>query len=103
MGDRFDEYRDELSKEDIAEVPEHLRDLVPLALKWGIGDDEARSEFEEQMSDAEKHELQNTLRGRTAAVTAWLDEAQAQTPAPYASCPMTRMLEALDEMGLWPD
>jgi hypothetical protein len=103
MADRFDEYRDQLGDEDIAQVPEHLRDLLPLAVKWGIGDDVARSEFAEQVTDDEKQELQNALRGRTDAVTAWLDQAQQQMPAPYASCHMTRMLEACDEMGLWPD
>ena len=68
--DRFDRYREEI---DINEVPEHLRDLVPFAYKWGIGDDIARSDFEESSSDEEKEELRRALSGRTEQVSEWLD------------------------------
>ena len=103
MEDPFDQYRDELDEDDLAAVPEHLRDLVPLAVKWGMGDDVAKEEFEKQATQAEKLELQSRLRGRTEALQTWLDWAHQQTPAPFAACSMTYMLEALAEMDLWPD
>ena len=54
MTDVLDQYRDELDDDDLAAVPEHLRDLVPLAVKWGMGDDAARADFEAQATQAER-------------------------------------------------
>jgi len=68
--DRFDRYRQEI---DINDVPQHLRDLVPFAYKWGIGNNVARSVFEESTSDEEKDEFRRALTGKTEQVTEWLD------------------------------
>jgi hypothetical protein len=92
---------------DSSKVPEPLRDLIPMAEKWGIGDDIIRADFEEKATEKDKGEFQNALRGRTADVTAWLDSFDTGPDSPNAMteeavCFMY-MLEALDESGLWPD
>jgi len=92
-------------------VPAHLRDLIPMAEKWGVGNDIIRSDLEEEATDEEKREFPETLRGRTAGVTAWLDSfdavpdstSKAANPMPEDAVPFMYMLEALDESGLWPD
>src|SRR5690242_8961243 len=96
----FDQYRDEI---DPNEVPEHLRDLVSLAYKWGIGDDVVRSELEGSASQQEKDELRQALTGRTAAVTQWLDSFPDGSLHPAAFSNFMYMLEALADMGIWPD
>ena len=96
----FDQYRYEI---DLKEVPEHLRDLVPYAYKWGIGDDVARDKLEELCSDQEKEDFRRALTGRTAAVNAWLDSFPENSIHPGAVSNFLYMLEALAEMGIWPD
>ncbi len=88
---------------DPEQVPEHLRDLIPMAKKWGIGDDIIRDDFEEKATEAEKKEFQDILRGRTAEVTAWLDIFKHPKPMPEEAVPFMYMLQALEESGLWPD
>jgi hypothetical protein len=87
---------------DPVNVPEHLRDLIPMAEKWGISDDIIRSDFEEKANEAEKREFQEALRGRTDTVNAWLDSFRGAVMPPDVE-PFLYMLEALDESGLWPD
>lgn len=88
---------------DPEKVPAHLRDLLPLAAKWGIGDDIIRDDFEQKASDIEKQELKNELTGRTAEITQWLDSFEVGKPMPEEASCFMYMLEALDEMRLWPD
>jgi hypothetical protein len=87
---------------DAQSVPEHLRDLIPLAERWGIGDDMARGDLMRVASEEEKRRFQEALRGRTGQVTAWLDSFGGG-PMPEAAVPFMYMLEALDEGGLWTD
>lgn len=88
---------------DPEKVPEPLRDLLPLAAKWGIGDDIIRDDFEQRASEGEKQELKNSLSGRTAEVTQWLDSFEVGKPMPEEAACFMYMLEALEEMRLWPD
>ena len=88
---------------DPEKVPEQLRDLLPLAAKWGIGDDIIREDFEQKASEGEKQELKNSLSGRTAEVTQWLDSFEIGKPMPEEAACFMYMLEALAEMRLWPD
>jgi len=88
---------------DPEQVPEHLRDLIPLAEKWGIGDDIIRDDFESKAGESEKDEFRAKLRGRTKQVNDWLDSFEAGKPMPEAAAHFMYMLEALDEMGLGPD
>ena len=88
---------------DPEKVPQQLRDLLPLAAKWGIGDDIIRDDFEQKASEDEKQELKNSLSGRTSEVTKWLDSFGIGKPMPKEAACFMYMLEALDEMRLWPD
>jgi len=74
-----------------------------LAAKWGIGDDIIRDDFEQKASEGEKQELKESLSGRTAEVTQWLDSFGVGKPMPEEAACFMYMLEALDEMRLWPD
>jgi acetyl-CoA acetyltransferase len=60
---------------DPARVPDHLRDLIPLAEKWGIGDDIIRFDFEEKSSASERDELVRAVAPRLAEIEAWLHTA----------------------------
>lgn len=82
-----------------AVVPDHLRDLLPLARKWGVGDDIIRDDLEEKASEAEKQELQLALRGRTRSITEWLDSF-GNALMPEEAAAFMYMLQALDEMHL---
>lgn len=84
-------------------VPSNLRDLISLAEKWGIGDDIIRVDFEEKATDSEKEELKNRLKGRTIEITSWLDSFQDDKAMTDEAGHFMFMLEALDEMNLWPD
>jgi hypothetical protein len=84
-------------------VPAELRDLIPFAEQWGIGDDVIRSDVERKSSDAEKQRFKAALTGRTTAVTAWLDSFGEGAPMSDEAAAFMYMLEALDEMQHWPD
>jgi hypothetical protein len=62
-----------VSQLDPGKVPADLRDLVPLAQRWGIGDDVARSERVQKATEAERSELRAAFGPRQAQITAWLD------------------------------
>ena len=87
---------------DPSQVPEDLRDLIPMAEMWGIGDDVIRSDFEEKASEEEKERFKEALTGRTTRITEWLDSFGDELMSEEAGTFMY-MLEALDESGLWPD
>lgn len=84
-------------------VPENLHDLIPMAEKWGIGDDVIRDDFEGKTTDSEREAFKSKLKGRTAEVTAWLDSFKDGFEMSEEAGHFMYMLEALDEMGLWPD
>jgi hypothetical protein len=87
---------------DPAKVPRDLRDLIPFAEEWGIGDDVIRAHVEEAASDLDKERFSQALGGRTARVTEWLDSFGMELMSDEAATYMY-MLSALDEMGIWPD
>lgn len=81
-------------------VPTYLRHLVPLAEKWGIGDDIIRNDLINKASSTEKRELHDALYGPYERITEWLTS--------FASRPLTAEAEAfmymraaLDEMGFY--
>jgi hypothetical protein len=84
-------------------VPENLRDLIPMAEKWGVGDDIIRSDIEEKASDTEKEAFRAKLKDRTKQVNYWLDSYGKEQPMPKEAAHFMYMLEALNEMRLWPD
>jgi hypothetical protein len=82
---------------DSGKVPADLRDLVPLAQRWGIGDDVARSERVQKATDAERSELRAAFGPRQARITAWLDSfGQGVMPEEAAAFMYSQL--AIEEM-----
>jgi hypothetical protein len=82
---------------DPARVPAHLRDLIPLAEKWGIGDDIIRFDVEEKSTAAEKAELLRVVGPRFDEVEAWLATADPGDPSEEISA-FTYLTTAWDEL-----
>ena len=61
------------SRLDAAKVPEGLREIVPLAQRWGIGDDVNRGEALSRSTPNERAELLRAVETHGAEITAWLD------------------------------
>jgi hypothetical protein len=61
------------SRLDAAKVPEGLRKIVPLAQRWGIGDDVDRGEALSRVTPEERAELRRAVETHGAEITAWLD------------------------------
>jgi hypothetical protein len=81
-------------------VPPDLRHLIPLAEKWGIGDDIIRNDFIDKASSAEKRELHDALAEPSARITEWLNSFDASSPSDEAEAFMYMEI-ALDEMGFY--
>ena len=58
---------------DSSKVPADLRDLIPLAQHWGIGDDVIRNDVIAKSTPEERQTLRQSLAPRGARITAWLD------------------------------
>ena len=84
-------------KLDAAKVPEDLRHLVPLAERWGIGDDVDRNAKVDRATPAEREELRSALAPVSARITAWLDSFPAGSMSDEAGAFMYMQL-ALEEM-----
>ena len=78
-------------------VPEDLRHLVPLAERWGIGDDVDRNAAVDRATPAERAELEQALAPSDARITAWLDSFRQQPMSDEAAAFMYMQL-ALEEM-----
>jgi len=91
---------------DPKSVPESLRDLIPVAEKWGIGDDIIRCDVVDRATEEERREFQDAVRGRMDEVTAWLGYFDFSCEEKVMSDDVAAfmfMQTALDEMGLWTD
>ena len=82
---------------DSGKVPADLRDLLPLAQRWGIGDDVTRSERVQKATDAERSELRAAFGPRQARITAWLDSF-GQGPMPEEAAVFMYAQLAIEEM-----
>jgi hypothetical protein len=82
---------------DAAKVPEDLRHLVPLAERWGIGDDVDRNAKVDKASPAEREELRNALAPVSDRITAWLNSFGTGSMPDEAAAFMYMQL-ALEEM-----
>ena len=78
-------------------VPEDLRHLVPLAERWGIGDDVDRNTAVDRATPAEREELERAIAPSAARITAWLDSFRQQPMTDEAAAFMYMQL-ALEEM-----
>ena len=87
---------------DPALVPGDLRSLIPLAQKWGIGDDIIRNDLIDKASDAEKRELHDALFPLDDRISEWLSSIPAGDLSPESAAFMY-MQEALSEMGYFLD
>ena len=59
------------------EAPPPLRDLIPLADRWGIADNHRRDEALRAASDDELHAFVQALANRCSEIDAWLDALPA--------------------------
>jgi hypothetical protein len=85
---------------DAEQVPSRLRPLVPLAEKWGIGDDIIRNDYIAKTSDAEKRELHDAFYGPFEEITQWLDSFGKESMTEEGEAFMYAQM-ALDEMGYY--
>ena len=85
---------------DPVHVPTDLRHLVPLAEKWGIGDDIIRNDLIDKSSSAEKRELHDSLYAPFERITEWL-ASFAERPLSAEAEAFMYMQTALDEMGYY--
>ena len=82
---------------NVNNVPEDLRHLVPLAERWGIGDDVDRNAAVDRATPAERAELERAIAPSDARITAWLDSFRQQPMTDEAAAFMYMQL-ALEEM-----
>jgi tetratricopeptide (TPR) repeat protein len=86
---------------DPDKVPAPLRDLIPLALEWGVGDDGSRAYLTDRATGKKKAALRKALPlKRRAEIQAWLDSLGPDGVASPEAGAFTYLLEALDEMGI---
>ncbi|HEX9187961.1 MAG TPA: hypothetical protein VGB87_12855, partial [Vicinamibacteria bacterium] len=81
-------------------VPEDLRGVLPLALKWGVGDDGARAHFVRRATRSEKAELRASLSAHGPRITAWLDSLGPEGIVTPEAGSFLFLLEACAELGL---
>ena len=86
---------------DTSNVPGDLRHLVPLAERWGIGDDVARNAAVDRATPAERAELERAVTPVHARITTWLDSF-GQQPMPDEAAAFMYMQLALEEMRAGP-
>ncbi|WP_447595860.1 hypothetical protein [Stenotrophomonas rhizophila] len=86
---------------DPANVPAHLRGLVPLAEYWGIGDDVLREMMQEGESPAKKKAMADAVNPHNAAITAWLDGLRTGEPMSDEAAAFMYMQLGLTELELF--
>jgi hypothetical protein len=67
---RWPEISSEMHEE---EVPKALRQLIPVAIKWGIGDAEERQSLMNVTSISELNEIERMVGPRMQQITEWID------------------------------
>jgi hypothetical protein len=98
-----------LSKRELAErdradnrirrsrVPKHLRRLVPLAEKWGVGDDGSRGYLLRRATRRDKQALRRVGERHAQQIQDWLDSQLPERPTPETGA-FLYLLEAIDEI-----
>jgi tetratricopeptide (TPR) repeat protein len=81
-----------------SEVPRDLQELVPLAEKWGIGDEPSREYFVRRATREEKEELRRAFRLHGRRISEWLDSLSPDRLSPESGA-FLYLLEACEEMG----
>lgn len=81
-------------KIDTNNIPENLRDLLPLAKEWAIGDDVERSYFISQKSKKEKEEFIKKILSSIDEIEQWCTKQREKTPVPDEVVLFDDMMEA---------
>ena len=92
---------EDLSGFDDTKIPEDLRHLIPLAKKWGVGDDLIRSEVVRRATIAERRELMEKvppLEERICQFIESLGMPSVENPMSDECCRLMYMLEASGEI-----
>ena len=92
------EYRNRINL-SVKNVPSEFQALLPMAIKWGIGDDAIRGDVAEAATDIEKLELASALTGKLGAIDRWIDSFPEGSMSDEAAAFMY-MTEAVEELGL---
>ena len=92
------EYRNGMTL-SIDNVPDALKGLFPLAIKWGIGDDAIRGDVTDSATESDIQELVAALTGRLDSIDRWIDSYPEGTMTDEAAAFMY-MGEAIEEMEL---
>jgi hypothetical protein len=82
---------------DPQQVPVNLRSLVPMAERWGIGDDIDRNDKVERVTTAERKELEMALEPHETEIKTWLDSFE-QGEMPKEAAAFMYMQLALEEI-----
>ena len=82
---------------DAHNLPDDLRQLVPLAERWGIGDDVERDEYGRAASPADREALREAVVPLYPQITAWLDSF-GDSPMPDEAAAFMYMQLAIEEM-----
>ncbi len=90
-------YRTETSISE-SRVPDGLRGLIPLALKWGAGDPALRDELERSITVGEWRELRESIHGKTNEIEQWLDAARKTGRWTAETCAFRFLLEFYNDM-----
>ena len=92
------EYRNDMTL-SIDNVPGEFKELLPLARKWGIGDDAIRGDVTDSATESDIQELVAALTGRLDSINKWIDSYPEGTMTDEAAAFMY-MGEAIEEMEL---
>ncbi len=88
-------------KIDRKKVPRNFHDLIPLARKWGVGDDASRGYFTDHASAKDKAALKKALPlKRRGEIQDWLDSLGPRGITGDEAGAFMYLLEALDELGI---
>ena len=80
-------------------VPKELRALVPLAEKWGIGDDASRGYLLRRATTKEKQQLRKARERYGQRIEEWLDSRLPDESTPETGA-FLYLLEACEELGM---
>ncbi|MDQ7781672.1 MAG: hypothetical protein RDU20_02255 [Desulfomonilaceae bacterium] len=86
---------------DPMKVPEDLRDLVPLAKKWAIGDDVERAHFRDSVPATERRELIDMVSPKWDRLEQYCAAGRNEVPVPDEVVLFDMMAEAASE--IWPE
>ncbi len=86
---------------DPMKVPEDLRDLLPLAEKWAIGDDVERAHFRNSVPATERRELIDMVSPKWDRLEQYCAERRDEVPVPDEVVLFDMTAEAAAE--IWPE